>query len=357
MHRVLARLFDDRGVKIERTYQLNVGGNTDFMNMLERERLESKKISKTNAVTSQLDYDLGAGQRAHRPVRPRAVAPRPQVGVHPRRGPIVRRRAADRRAEARGLGLAELGGHRHRRRPADQAGARPRHLRRARLPVGVPDEVAADPASRRGRARRDRALHRRRTRAPRRPRPPRRRPTARPRRATPRWPRPPRRRARPPPSPDLLSRTGVAALPRPPFVVLAAQPGSVARGGRSAPARAVRACLPGLPVRAAPFPKAGKARSAATGCRSASGASRPEPGRGAAWRLLVGCDARRDAVDPGLDARGGRAHRRIVPRTTRSESGPLRTPSSTNRPCWSASISVTSSPLSTSIRAGPGGAS
>ena len=61
LHRMLARLFDDRGVKIERTYQLNVGGNTDFMNMLERERLESKKISKTNAVTSQLDYDLGAG--------------------------------------------------------------------------------------------------------------------------------------------------------------------------------------------------------------------------------------------------------------------------------------------------------
>jgi myo-inositol-1-phosphate synthase len=60
MHRVLARLFDDRGVKIERTYQLNVGGNTDFMNMLERERLESKKISKTNAVTSQLEYELGA---------------------------------------------------------------------------------------------------------------------------------------------------------------------------------------------------------------------------------------------------------------------------------------------------------
>ena len=60
IHRVLARLFDDRGVKIERTYQLNVGGNTDFLNMLERERLESKKISKTNAVTSQLDYDLGA---------------------------------------------------------------------------------------------------------------------------------------------------------------------------------------------------------------------------------------------------------------------------------------------------------
>ncbi len=60
-HRVLTRLFDDRGVKLERTSQLNVGGNTDFLNMLERSRLESKKISKTNAVTSQLDYDMGKG--------------------------------------------------------------------------------------------------------------------------------------------------------------------------------------------------------------------------------------------------------------------------------------------------------
>ena len=57
-HRVLTRLFGDRGVKLERTYQLNFGGNTDFYNMLERERLESKKISKTTAVTSQLDYEM-----------------------------------------------------------------------------------------------------------------------------------------------------------------------------------------------------------------------------------------------------------------------------------------------------------
>jgi myo-inositol-1-phosphate synthase len=61
VHRVLTRLFRDRGVKLERTSQLNVGGNTDFLNMLERARLESKKISKTNAVTSQLDYDIGSG--------------------------------------------------------------------------------------------------------------------------------------------------------------------------------------------------------------------------------------------------------------------------------------------------------
>jgi myo-inositol-1-phosphate synthase len=53
-HRVLTRLFEDRGVRVDRTYQLNFGGNTDFLNMLERERLESKKISKTNAVTSQI---------------------------------------------------------------------------------------------------------------------------------------------------------------------------------------------------------------------------------------------------------------------------------------------------------------
>ena len=59
-HRVLTRLFMDRGVRIDRTYQLNFGGNTDFLNMLERERLESKKISKTNAVTSMLDYEIDA---------------------------------------------------------------------------------------------------------------------------------------------------------------------------------------------------------------------------------------------------------------------------------------------------------
>jgi myo-inositol-1-phosphate synthase len=58
-HRVLTKLFIDRGVKIERTFQLNIGGNTDFLNMLERERLESKKISKTQAVTSLMPYDIG----------------------------------------------------------------------------------------------------------------------------------------------------------------------------------------------------------------------------------------------------------------------------------------------------------
>ena len=105
---MLTRLFRDRGVKLERTSQLNVGGNTDFLNMLERERLESKKISKTNAVTSQLDYDIGA-DNVH--IGPSDYVPwlhRPQVGLHPHGGHDLRRRAAQRRAQARSVGLAEL---------------------------------------------------------------------------------------------------------------------------------------------------------------------------------------------------------------------------------------------------------
>jgi myo-inositol-1-phosphate synthase len=63
-HRVLTHLFKERGVRLDRTYQLNFGGNTDFLNMLERERLESKKISKTNSVLSQIDYSLSS-ENAH----------------------------------------------------------------------------------------------------------------------------------------------------------------------------------------------------------------------------------------------------------------------------------------------------
>jgi myo-inositol-1-phosphate synthase len=59
-HRVMAKLFEDRGVVLDRTYQLNVGGNMDFKNMLERDRLESKKLSKTQAVTSNVDHDMGS---------------------------------------------------------------------------------------------------------------------------------------------------------------------------------------------------------------------------------------------------------------------------------------------------------
>ena len=72
LHRVLTRLFMDRGVELEHAYQLNFGGNADFMNMLERERLESKKISKTQSVTSQIDYgvdgdDIHIGPSDHVP--------------------------------------------------------------------------------------------------------------------------------------------------------------------------------------------------------------------------------------------------------------------------------------------------
>mgnify|MGYP001987847020 CR=1 FL=1 len=60
VHRVLARLYEDRGIRLDRTYQLNFGGNTDFLNMLERSRLDSKKISKTQAVTSQIDHTVNS---------------------------------------------------------------------------------------------------------------------------------------------------------------------------------------------------------------------------------------------------------------------------------------------------------
>ena len=71
-HRVMAKLFEDRGVALDRTYQLNVGGNMDFKNMLERERLESKKISKTQAVTSNL-----TGALAGRPTTATSTSARP----------------------------------------------------------------------------------------------------------------------------------------------------------------------------------------------------------------------------------------------------------------------------------------
>ena len=68
VHRMLARLFEDRGIAIDHTYQLNFGGNMDFMNMLERKRLKSKKISKTQSVTSQIDQGISDRRRPHRPV-------------------------------------------------------------------------------------------------------------------------------------------------------------------------------------------------------------------------------------------------------------------------------------------------
>ena len=142
-HRVLTTLFRKRGVRLDRTYQLNFGGNSDFLNMLEREPA---------GVEEDLEDELGQvdarlrprrGQHPHRALRPRAVARGPQVGLHPARGNVVRRRAAQHRAEARGARLAELGRDRDRRRPAREAGPEQRHLRSARRAVGVLHEVAA----------------------------------------------------------------------------------------------------------------------------------------------------------------------------------------------------------------------
>ena len=128
-HRVLTNLFRDRGVRLDHTYQLNFGGNTDFMNMLERDRLESKKISKTNAVTSQLDYPMSKRRRPRRPERPRPVAEGPQVLLHPPGGHDVRQRAAVVRAEAGGVGLAQQRRRGDRRRAVREARARPGHRR------------------------------------------------------------------------------------------------------------------------------------------------------------------------------------------------------------------------------------
>ena len=102
----------------------------------------------------------GARQRPRRPVGLRAVADRPQVGAHPARGPGVRRRPADRRAQARGVGLPELGRHRHRRRALLQARAQPRRRRPARRPELVPHEVAVHAAPGPPGPRGDRGVHR-----------------------------------------------------------------------------------------------------------------------------------------------------------------------------------------------------
>ena len=150
VHRILTRLFEDRGLALDHTYQLNVGGNMDFKNMLERDRLESKKVSKTQAVTSQIEHgtlpadDVHIGPSDHVP-----VAARPQVGLHPDGGPQLRRRAAQPRAEARGVGLPQLGRRHHRRRALRQAGPRPGHRRPAPRPVGLLHEVAAGAVPRR----------------------------------------------------------------------------------------------------------------------------------------------------------------------------------------------------------------
>ncbi len=160
VHRALARLFHDRGVKLLRTSQLNVGGNMDFFNMLERERLESKKISKTNAVTSIMGHELPADD-VH-------VGPSDYVPW------LTDRKWAHIRLEGEAFGnvplTAELklevwdspnsAGIVIDADPLLQAGAQQRPQRAARRPQLVPDEVADAPAARRRGARVDRRVHR-----------------------------------------------------------------------------------------------------------------------------------------------------------------------------------------------------
>ena len=150
MHRILTRLFEDRGLVLDHTYQLNVGGNMDFKNMLERDRLESKKVSKTQAVTSQIEH-----------------APLPADDVHI--GPsdhvpwLADRKWAYIRMEGRNFGDVPLNlelklevwdspnsaGVIIDARALRQAGPRPRHRRAARRAVRLLHEVAAGPVPRR----------------------------------------------------------------------------------------------------------------------------------------------------------------------------------------------------------------
>ncbi len=161
-HRVMAKLFEDRGVILDRTYQLNVGGNMDFKNMLERDRLESKKISKTQSVTSQVtSHDMGA-RNVH-------IGPSDYIAwLDDRKWAFVRlegRAFGDAphqpRVQARGVGLPEQRRRHHRRGPCGEDRQGPRHRRTRAVGVVLLHEVAAGAVLRqRGEAGR-RGLHRR----------------------------------------------------------------------------------------------------------------------------------------------------------------------------------------------------
>ena len=153
VHRILANLFRERGVRLDRTYQLNFGGNTDFLQHAgARPARIEEDLEDPGGHEPTRPRPAGRG-RACRPERLRAVADRPQVLLHPAGRDGVRQRAAQLRAQARGLGFAELGRRRHRRGALRQAGARPRHRRRALRAVELLHEVAArasTPTPRRG---------------------------------------------------------------------------------------------------------------------------------------------------------------------------------------------------------------
>ena len=163
-HRVMAKLFEDRGVALDRTYQLNVGGNMDFKNMLERERLESKKISKTQAVTSNLKGELADS-------RDRNV----HIGPSDYVAWLDDRKWAYVRLEGRAFGDVPLNleyklevwdspnsrRHHHRRHPRREDRQGPRHRRPDHLRLVVPHEVPAGAAAGRRGPRRAGGVHRR----------------------------------------------------------------------------------------------------------------------------------------------------------------------------------------------------
>ena len=141
VHRMLAKLFADRGVALDRTYQLNTGGNTDFLNMLNRARTGSKRRSKTEAVQSVLPQPL---PRTMIHIGPSDYVPwqRDNKVVLPAHGGAWLRQRADRaRAAALGRGQPELRRLRHRRHPLLPRRARSRRRRPAAERRGVPDEA------------------------------------------------------------------------------------------------------------------------------------------------------------------------------------------------------------------------
>ncbi len=164
-HRVMAKLFEDRGVRLDRTYQLNVGGNMDFKNMLERERLESKKISKTQAVTSNLDSGPLSGIKDGRNVH---IGPSDYVAwLDDRKWAYVRLEGSafgevplEPRVQARGVGLPQLGRHHHRRDPRREDRQGPRHRWTDHLGSDVLHEVAARADGRHHGPRAARGVHR-----------------------------------------------------------------------------------------------------------------------------------------------------------------------------------------------------
>ncbi len=162
VHRVLTKLFMDRGVRLERTSQLNVGGNTDFYNMLERQRLVSKKISKTDSVRSQLSHEM-PDESIH--IGPSDYIPwlADRKWAHIRmEGRSFGDQPINVELQARGVGLAEFGRCRDRRHPVLQDRHGPRPQGRAPRPLSVLDEVPARAVVRRRGPDPTGAVHRRR---------------------------------------------------------------------------------------------------------------------------------------------------------------------------------------------------